>query len=108
MRQIVIFTLKAAGYKVIEAADGQEAFGKARGETVDFVLTDQKMPRIDGITLVQNLHSLAAYATTPILILTTEPSDRMKAKGKAARAAGWLVRPFDWRKLLDVVHKFCA
>ena len=105
MRQMVAFTLKGAGYNVIEAADGQEALDKARGETVDLVLTDQNMPRMDGITLVQNLRNLATYAATLILILTTESSDEMKAKGKAAGATGWLVKPFDPGKLLDVVRK---
>jgi two-component system chemotaxis response regulator CheY len=105
MRQMVAFTLKGAGYNVIEAADGQEALDKARGETVDLVLTDQNMPRMDGITLVQNLRTLATYASTPILILTTESSDEMKAKGRAAGATGWLVKPFDPGKLLDVVRK---
>jgi two-component system chemotaxis response regulator CheY len=105
MRQMVAFTLKGAGYNVIEAADGQEAFDKAKGETVDLVLTDQNMPRMDGITLVKNLRALATYSSTPILILTTESSDEMKAKGKAAGATGWLVKPFDPGKLLDVVRK---
>ena len=105
MRQMVAFTLKGAGYNVIEAADGQEALDKARGETVDLVLTDQNMPRMDGLTLVQNLRALASYAATPILILTTESSDEMKAKGKAAGATGWLVKPFDPAKLLAVVQK---
>ena len=105
MRQMVAFTLKGAGYNVIEAADGQEAYDKAKGETVDLVLTDQNMPRMDGITLVKNLRGLATYSNTPILILTTESSDEMKAKGRAAGATGWLVKPFDPGKLLDVVRK---
>jgi two-component system chemotaxis response regulator CheY len=105
MRQMVAFTLKGAGYNVIEAADGQEALDKARGATVDLVLTDQNMPRMDGITLVQNLRGMPAYSTTPILILTTESSDEMKAKGRAAGATGWLVKPFDPAKLIDVVRK---
>jgi two-component system chemotaxis response regulator CheY len=105
MRQMVAFTLKGAGYNVIEAADGQEAFEKAKGANVDLVLTDQNMPRMDGITLVKSLRSLPSYGRTPILILTTESSDEMKAKGKAAGATGWLVKPFDPNKLLEVIEK---
>ena len=45
------------------------------------------------------------FASTPMLILTTESSDEMKAKGKAAGATGWLVKPFDPAKLLDVVKR---
>jgi two-component system chemotaxis response regulator CheY len=105
MRQMVAFTLKGAGYNVIEAADGAEAFEKAKGAKVDLVLTDQNMPKMDGITLVKNLRGLPTYNGTPILILTTESSDEMKLKGKAAGATGWLVKPFDPGKLLDVIKR---
>ena len=105
MRQMVSFTLKGAGYNVIEAADGQEALEKARTQPVDLVLTDQNMPRMDGITLVKQLRAMHTFASTPMLILTTESSDEMKAKGKAAGATGWLVKPFDPAKLLDVVKR---
>ena len=105
MRQMVAFTLKGAGYNVIEAADGQEALEKARTQHVDLVLTDQNMPRMDGISLVKALRTMHGFSGTPMLILTTESSDDMKAKGKAAGATGWLVKPFDPAKLLDVIKK---
>jgi two-component system chemotaxis response regulator CheY len=105
MRQMVAFTLKGAGYTVIEAADGQEAYELARDAPVDLVLTDQNMPRMDGITLVRSLRELPDYETTPILILTTESSQEMKDKGRAAGATGWLVKPFDPGRLLDVVKR---
>jgi two-component system chemotaxis response regulator CheY len=63
------------------------------------------MPLMDGITLVKNLRGLPTYATTPILILTTESSDDMKAKGRAAGATGWLVKPFDPVRLVEIVKK---
>jgi two-component system, chemotaxis family, chemotaxis protein CheY len=105
MRQMVSFTLKGAGYHVIEAADGQEAYEKAMTRSVDLVLTDQNMPRMDGVTLVKNLRGLPTYSATPILILTTESSHEMKSKGRAAGATGWLVKPFDPSKLLEVIRK---
>lgn len=105
MRQMVSFTLKGAGYHVIEAVDGQEAYEKAMIQSVDLVLTDQNMPRMDGVTLVKSLRGLPSYTTTPILILTTEASDEMKSKGRAAGATGWLVKPFDPIKLLAVIQK---
>jgi len=105
LRQMVAFTLKSAGYDVIEAGDGEEGLAKAKGATVNVVLTDQNMPKMDGLTLVKNLRALPQYAATPILLLTTESSDQMKAAGKAAGATGWLVKPFDPAKLLDVIKK---
>ena len=49
MRQMVSFTLKSAGYNVVEAVDGQDAWEKAGNRSFDLVLTDQNMPRMDGI-----------------------------------------------------------
>ena len=105
MRQMVSFTLKGAGYHVIEAADGQEAYEKAMTQSVDLVLTDQNMPGMDGVTLVKNLRGLPTYASTPILILTTESGDELISKVRAAGATGWLVKPFDPSKLLEVIRK---
>ena len=105
IRQMVAFTLKGAGYNVVEAEDGQAGLDKAKSSAVNLVLTDQNMPKMDGLTLVKSLRVLPQYATTPILMLTTESSDAMKAQGKAAGATGWLVKPFDPAKLLEVVKK---
>jgi two-component system chemotaxis response regulator CheY len=105
IRQMVAFTLKGAGYTVIEAADGEQGLDKAKGTPVNLVLTDQNMPKMDGITLIKTLRGLPQYKSVPILMLTTESSDAMKSQGKAAGATGWLVKPFDPQKLLDVVKK---
>ena len=105
IRQMVTFTLNSAGYDVIEAADGQEGLEMAQEKVVDLVLTDQNMPRMDGLTLIKNLRAMAPYSKVPILMLTTESGDAIKAQGKAAGATGWLVKPFDPQKLLEVVKK---
>jgi len=105
LRQMVVFSLKAAGYKVTEAVDGQDGLEKAKAETFDLVLTDQNMPRMDGLTLIRSLRALSGYQTVPILMLTTEASDEMKQKGRAAGANGWLVKPFDPQRLTEVVRK---
>jgi two-component system, chemotaxis family, chemotaxis protein CheY len=105
MRKMVGFTLKSAGYQVTEAADGQEGLDKAAQQKFDLVLTDHNMPVMDGLTLIRALRALPQYTGVPILMLTTESSDAMKAQGKAAGATGWMVKPFDPQRLLDVVAK---
>ena len=105
IRQMVTFTLKSSGYEVVEAVDGMDGLQKAKSQTFNLVLTDQNMPRMDGLTLIKNLRSLAQYKTVPILMLTTESSDAMKTQGRAAGATGWLVKPFDPQKLIEVVKK---
>ncbi len=105
IRQMVSFTLKSAGYEVIEAVDGMDGLEKAKSRSVNLILTDQNMPRMDGLTLIRSLRALPQYRTAPILMLTTESSDAMKSQGRAAGATGWLVKPFDPQKLVEVVKK---
>ena len=105
MRQMISFTLRENGYEVVEAVDGQDAISKAQNQSFDLIFTDQNMPNVDGLTLIQMLRVLPEHEKTPILMLTTEASDDMKKMGRAAGATGWLVKPFDPQKLLDVVKK---
>lgn len=105
MRKMVSFTLIGAGYQVVEAVDGIDAFEKALAQRFDLILTDQNMPRLDGLGLTRKLRDHPQFKTIPILVLTTESSDLMKQAGRAAGATGWLVKPFDPARLLDVIKK---
>ena len=105
IRQMVTFTLKNAGYDIISASDGLAGLKEANSHRVDLVLTDQNMPRMDGISLTRKLREAPQFKSTPILILTTESSDQMKQAGRAAGATGWLVKPFDPNKLIEVIQK---
>jgi two-component system chemotaxis response regulator CheY len=105
MRQMITFTLKGAGFDVLEAGDGVEGLEVAQGKKLSLIITDVNMPRMDGITLVQRLRALPEFKFTPILVLTTESDAAMKQKGKEAGATGWIVKPFSPEKLLDVVNK---
>ena len=105
IRQMVSFTLKSAGYEVVEAVDGMDGLDKAKSRACNLVLTDQNMPRMDGLSLIKSLRSMPQYRTVPILMLTTESSDAMKSQGRAAGATGWLVKPFDPAKLIEVIGK---
>ena len=105
IRQMVSFTLRGAGYEVTEAVDGQDAFDKAKQRTFNLVLTDINMPRMDGIKLLESLRTVSQYRAIPILMLTTESTDEMKAKGRSAGATGWLVKPFNPESLLAVIKK---
>ena len=105
MRQMVSYTLRSAGYEVVEAADGLEALEYARDNAVDLVLTDVNMPRMDGITLVSELRGLETYRLTPLLLLTTESSPERKQQGKQAGATGWMVKPFNPDQLLATLER---
>jgi two-component system chemotaxis response regulator CheY len=105
MRQMVSFTLKGAGYDVVEAADGVEALNIAKSRAVNLVITDVNMPNMDGISLIRELRSLPSYKFTPLLMLTTESGAQKKQEGKAAGATGWIVKPFNPDQLINTVKK---
>ncbi len=105
MRKMVSFTLSGAGFRVVEAIDGVDALEKAQKEQIDLVLVDQNMPRLDGIGLTRKLREDPRYQNTPILILTTESSDQMKQAGRDAGATGWLVKPFNPHRLIEIIQK---
>lgn len=105
VRQMVAFTLKSAGYDVIEAEDGREAIAKINGAGVNMVITDLNMPNMDGIDLIKHLRGNPAYRFIPIVMLTTESQAAKKQEGRAAGATGWMVKPFKPEQLLGVVKK---
>ena len=107
MRDMVSFTLKSAGFDVVEAVDGANALDVLAGTAVDAIITDINMPNMDGVTLVKRLRAQPKFKATPILILTTEGSDDKKAQGRNAGATGWIVKPFAPEKLLQVLNKVC-
>lgn len=105
MRQMVSFTLKRAGYEVLEASDGNEALSKLEGASVHMIITDLNMPNLDGFGLIKAVRTHAKHRFVPILMLTTEShGDRVK-EGKSAGATGWIVKPFKAEELLGVVKK---
>jgi len=105
IRQMVSFTLKGAGYDVVEASDGKEALEKLSNATIHMLITDLNMPNMDGIGLIREVRSKAAYKFIPIIMLTTESQDAKKQEGKEAGATGWIVKPFKPEQLLAVVKK---
>lgn len=105
MRQMVAFTLREAGYQVVEAENGQDALDKINAQPVNVVITDLNMPVMDGFTFIKSVRAMAAFKFLPILMLTTESQLSKKEQGKAAGATGWIVKPFDPDKLLQVVAK---
>jgi two-component system chemotaxis response regulator CheY len=107
VRQMVSFTLRAAGYDVVEAGDGVEAVARLSG-SVHMVITDLNMPRMDGIDLIRHIRTKSLHKHIPILMLTTESQPAKKEAAKAAGATCWMVKPFRPEQLLAVVSRVLA
>ena len=105
VRQMVSFTLKEAGYDVIEACDGKDALSKIPNKDLNLIVTDLNMPNMDGIELIKKIRREPKYKYTPIIMLTTESQTEKKMEGKAAGATGWIVKPFQPDQLISVIKK---
>lgn len=105
MRLMLAHTLRTAGYDVVEACDGLDALDKLANHPISLVLTDQNMPRMDGLALTTALRARQDAGHLPILVLTTESDPTIKAEARAAGATGWLAKPFDPARLLGVIRQ---
>jgi len=106
VRQMVSFTLKSAGYEVMEAKDGQDAMAKLNEPVgLSIVVTDLNMPVMDGIGLIQQLRAHPAYKYVPIVVLTTESEPAKKQAARSAGATAWIVKPFRPEQLVSVIQK---
>jgi two-component system chemotaxis response regulator CheY len=108
IRQMVSLTTTGAGHRCVTASNGAEALVLAANTPIDLVLTDQNMPVMDGLTLVRSLRAIPRFTNTPILVLTTESGEEMRARGRSAGATGWLTKPFDPATLLAVIDRVTA
>ena len=106
VRRLIRTALEGHGYAVSESEDGEQALASAQASPPDLVITDIYMPVMDGLSLVQAIRALPSLRFTPVLILTTEASEGMKERGRAAGATGWIVKPFEAEQLCRLVARF--
>ena len=110
MREMLNHALVEAGYTVLQAVDGVEGLEvlEANGGSVDVVITDINMPRLDGFGVIEGVRANPAHRATPILVLTTESDAAKKERARSAGATGWIVKPFNPVKLVDAVRRVAA
>ncbi len=108
VRESVSYVLDQAGYEIVQAVDGADAITKLDGTHFDLVVTDVNMPNMDGIELTASIRALDAYKFTPVVVLTTESQQSKMSAGKEAGATGWIVKPFNSDKLLQVVKRLAG
>jgi len=107
MRSLIVSTIAAQGdYEVVEAANGFEALRVLPREKVDLVITDINMPDINGLELVSFIKQNSNYQNTPLIIISTEGSERDREKGLALGADAYLVKPFSPEALQDLIRNY--
>lgn len=98
--------LESDGYVTETAANAEDALDKIRnGLSPALVITDYHMPGMHGVQLIQALRTLQPLRFTPMLVLTTESQQEKRDEARKAGATGWLVKPVQADKLLQVVRQ---
>lgn len=103
-RSLLRSVLEGGGYRVRTASDGDEALRIARSEPIDLVVSDVRMPRLDGIGLLQRLRSDPRTSTLPLVLFSGANNDEDKQSGLSAGASAYLAKSdFERGQLVDVV-----
>lgn len=98
--------LEHNGFTVVTAIDGVDALEKLKaGLKPDLIITDIKMPRMDGLELIREIKLLPEVRFVPILTLTTENNPKKREASKQMGATGWLVKPISGTDLIQVVKQ---
>ena len=107
MRQLAATTLRAAGYEVVEAEDGQAGLDRLVETEIHAVVTDLNMPVMDGLMMTERVRTNPQTAALPVLMVTTETSPEMRQRGRTAGATGWITKPYAPQKLVSSVRRIC-
>lgn len=92
-RELLNVVLTAAGYRVVLAADGEEALTRAAETRADLVILDIHMPRLDGFGVIQRLRADPAYATVPVIALTASAMASDRTSVLAAGFSEFISKP---------------
>ena len=97
MRALLVAALEGLprALEVTEVSSGFEALRRLPQQRFDLIVTDVNMPDINGLELVSFVRRNPAYARVPLVIVSTEGSERDREKGLALGADAYLVKPFE-------------
>ncbi|RUO40596.1 two-component system response regulator [Aliidiomarina taiwanensis] len=104
-RESVLAMLNPAYFQVTVAEDGLGGLNLAKKQPFDVVLTDHKMPIMDGIALIRNLSELPSYKNTPLCLMTTGDVAQVRERAERVGADHVLAKPLD-ESLLQLLNSY--
>lgn len=106
IRTLIKSILEGAGYEVMTAPDGAEAWAMLLEKGADLVVSDVEMPRMDGFTLTETIRAAARFRKLPVVLVTAMESEADKARGLAAGADAYQLKSgFDQSALLATIGR---
>ncbi len=103
IRNLLIESLEAIGYQTVGATDGRQALDLVRSRQIDCVVSDIKMPELDGLDLLH--HIKAERPAMPVIMITGFAFQQHRAQATHAGADGFLVKPFRLEKIEEVLQR---
>ncbi|XWX03305.1 response regulator [Aggregatilineales bacterium SYSU G02658] len=108
IRELVTFTLMFVGHTVTQATNGEEALTLAQQIKPDMILTDVRMPKMNGYELCRALRALDEFQNTPIIILSAKGQDEEIEMSKLSGATEHMLKPFPPNVLQQRVAELLA
>jgi two-component system cell cycle response regulator DivK len=107
-RKIFSGMLNHAGFRVVEAVDGNEAMSKVASEKPDLVLMDLSIPGIDGWECTRRIKGDPATKQVPVIALTAHAMRGDEERAREAGCDGYLSKPVSPKKVVEVVKKYLS
>jgi CheY-like chemotaxis protein len=96
--------LEKAGFRVVTAVDGQDALDQLVDQSVDVIVTDLEMPRVNGYALIEDLRRRATTREVPVIVLTTRAGDKHVSLAQRLGVRHYVAKPVDEQSFVGLVR----
>ncbi len=103
--KVLSVLLRREGYKVLEATSGREALKTLTGLRPDLILSDVRMPDMNGFDFLDEVRRTARNSNTPVVFLTGIDDYDAKKVARDLGATDYLIKPFDEHDVLSILSK---
>ena len=104
IRKFVGQMLEKAGFRVITAVDGQDALQQLLDQSIDVIVTDLEMPRVNGYALIEDLRRRATTREVPVIVLTTRAGDKHVRLAQRLGVRHYVAKPVDEQSFVQLVR----
>ena len=104
-RELICTVLDSAGYETVEAVDGEDALEKAAHNSLDLIILDLQMPKIDGFGVLAALRKDPRFMDTPILAVTAAAMQGDRERALDAGFSSYIAKPVDLKDLRSEIQR---
>lgn len=108
LRLLVRMTLEGSGYTVEEAGTAEEALRRVGDVKPQLILLDIRLPDAEGFDVLRSLRATDEFATVPVVMMSAHSSPPTLRRAEAIGSHDYLIKPFKYDDLLDLVRKHLA